>query len=353
MKKKKIFSVLGFILIVVFMVTACSKKDSKSENMLYDSNANYGTSTTAQDTGTAESEPQLSATEDLAVNFDQDKKDGGATEGINNSSAITAEEPTTQSQDKIIRRFYMDVETQTFDGLITKIDSEIDRLGGYVENSKISGKRFYNNNEARYGSIVVRIPRDKVDEFVNSVDENANVINKQESTENVTLQYTDMESRKKSLEIEQERLFVLLEKTDTLDNIVTLESRLSDIRYELQNYETQLRTYDNLVEYSSVTLSIQEVERITPVVEKKQTVADRIHNGFSDTVYNISEGFKNFFVWFVVNFLYLLIWGVIIAVVALIARRYYKKWYAKYVMPPTQGPNPPTNGSNPPTKGNE
>jgi len=348
MKKSKIFSVLGFVLIMVLVVTACSSKSEykAKDDMSSGNNASYGTTMDSADRDTAASEPQESATEEKS-----DNKDGvltdftSLTDGINNSSAITGEEPATQSQDKIIRRFFMDVETQTFDGLITKIDAEIDRLGGYVENSKISGKRFYYNNEARYGSIIVRIPRDKVDEFVNAVDENANVVNKEESTENVTLQYTDMESRKKSLEIEQERLFVLLEKTDTLDNIVTLESRLSDIRYQLQNYETQLRTYDNLVEYSSVTLSIQEVERITPAIELKQSVGQRINNGFSNTVYTISEGFKNFFVWFVINLPYLLIWGVIIAAIALFVRRYLKKKKLKDISLTTKGPNPPTSGS--------
>jgi hypothetical protein len=304
------------------------------------------------DTATEESASEPKAAMDLSdsdTSVTDAKAEGGEVEySLASNSTITAEDPVVKTQDKIIRRFFLDVETQEFDGLITKIDSEINRLSGYVENSKISGKRFYNNNEARYGSIIVRIPRDKVDEFVNVVNENANVVNKEESTENVTLQYTDMESRKKSLEIEQERLFALLEKTDTLENIVTLESRLSDIRYQLQNYETQLRTYDNLVEYSTVTLSIQEVERITPVIEKKQTVGQRISTGFSDTVYNISEGFKNFFVWFVVNLPYLIIWAGIFIIAFLITVKYLKKKNKKNILPPTNGSNPPSSGPNPP-----
>jgi hypothetical protein len=83
------------------------------------------------------------------------------------------------------------------------------------------------------------------------------------------------------------------------------------------------------------------VERITPVTEEKQTVAQRIKNGFSNTVYDISEGFKNFFVWFVVNLPYLLIWTVIVVAVILITRKYLKKRNAKNIIPPPQGPKPP------------
>ena len=74
------------------------------------------------------------------------------------------------------------------------------------------------------------------------------------------------------MEIEQERLFGLLEKTETLEDIVSLESRLSSIRHELQMLETELRTIDNKVDYSTVTIHISEVERLTPTTEEKETV---------------------------------------------------------------------------------
>jgi hypothetical protein len=157
------------------------------------------------------------------------------------------------------------------------------------------------------------------------VDETANVTNNQSTTENVTLKYIDAQSKIEALKIEQDRLYAILEKAETLDSIITLESRLSDIRYELENYESQLRVYDNEVQYSTVTMDIQEVERITPDTKEKPTFTSRIQNGFSDTIYNISEGFKNFVVWFIVNLPYLLIWGIIIFIIIIIVRRYLRK----------------------------
>jgi hypothetical protein len=341
MKKRRLFVILSVILIVTMGFAACGKK---SESAKYD----YAENSAAYDMATADTaEPQEMPAAPPAVGMAE--ADGKVTYGsagsINNSSAITIEDSVAlKSQDKIIRTFYMDVETQEFDSLITKLDSEIGRLNGYVETSKVSGRSFYDRSGARVASIKARIPRDRVDEFVNVVGESANVINKQETTENVTLQYADIESRKKALEIEQERLFVLLEKADTLDSIVTLESRLSEIRYQLQNYETTLRTYDNKVEYSTVTLSIQEVEKLTPHVEIKQTVGTRIKNGFSQTMYNISEGLQNLLVWFVVNLPYLLIWAAIIAAIVLVIVKVYKKMMGDEASkkPPTP-PAPPTN----------
>jgi hypothetical protein len=338
MKKRRLIVLVSFIIIMTMVIAACAKKaDNGTTSYEMESQASYDMAETkTEETGVAEA-PAVAPAEDGNGQLT-------TTGSIKNKSAITVEDSTAlQSQDKIIRTFYMDVETQEFDALITRLDSEMGRLNGYVETSKISGRSFNDREGARVASITARIPRDKVDEFVNAVDESANVINKQESTENVTLQYADIESRKKSLEIEQERLFVLLEKADTLDSIVTLESRLSEIRYQLQNYETTLRTYDNKVEYSTVSLSIQEVEKLSPTVEMKQTVGTRITNGFSETIYNISEGLQNFLVWFVVNLPYLLIWTVIIAAIVLITRRVYKKYTGDDHPKPPTPPVPPMN----------
>lgn len=322
MRKRRISCVVAFIVITVLMITACAKK---SEMNIADSTTESAPNFTSGAVGMANADGQKDSNGEVAQDFDVVQGSGAYGVELTNTSAVTYVAPKAQSQDKIIRRVNMDVETQEFDQLIDTINNQIAGLGGYVESANITGQRYYYSTESRSGNIVVRIPKDKLNEFVNIVDKNWNVINKNETTENVTLQYIDAESYTKSLKIEQDRLFVLLEKTDTLENIITLESRLSEIRYELQKYESQLRSYDNQVEYSTVTLSVIEVERITPITPVKKTVTNRIKTGFSDTMYSLSEGCKNFFVWFVVNLPYIIIWGVIIAAIVLFIRRYYRK----------------------------
>lgn len=345
MKKKRLVVMVGMFLIISMVLGACAKKAEDTASVSFDrATENKADGEYVDVEGRTEEAEAPAAQATLTTTADTAEVKYGSNAGsLNNSSAIKVEASSVlQSQDKIIRTFYMDVETQDFDSLITKLSSEINRLNGYVESSKISGRSYYDSEGARYADITARVPKEKVDEFVSTVGENANVIDKQESTENVTLQYTDIESRKKSLEIEQDRLFALLEKTDTLESIVTLESRLSEIRYELQNYETTLRTYDNKVEYSTVTLSIQEVKKLTPSVEIKQTMGTRMKNGFNQTMYQLNEGFQNFLVWVVVNLPYLILWAVIITILTLIVRRILKKVNRDKSVNPPSPPTPPT-----------
>lgn len=324
MKKGRIFYAVSFLLIIVMAFSACGKK-SMSYDMM-----DTSTASSTDSVGAVYADGNMVTEESQAVPA-TDASDNGTKEeafdstAINNSAAVSTGASEAVSQDKIIKNYTLDVETQNFDQLIKDINAQIKDLGGYVESSSISGKSYYDNNITRIGNIVARIPSKKADDFVSTVDETANVTNNQSTTENVTLQYVDIQSRVKALKTEEDRLYVILEKTEDLDSVITLESRLSDIRYELQNYESQLRVYDNQVEYSTVTMNIQEVLRITSDTQDKPTFANRIKNGFGDTLYHISEGFKDFMVWFIVNLPYLLIWAVIIFIIVIVIRRFVKK----------------------------
>jgi len=192
---------------------------------------------------------------------------------------------------KLIRTISMNVETDDFDGLISQLQSKVAQLSGYIEQSDISGSSitYGNMRPDRYASMTARIPSNKLDSFIAAVESGGNVTNKSESTQDVTLQYSDLESRKKTLSMEQERIWSLLEKADTLEAVIALEERLSEIRYELESMESRLKLYDNQVEYSTINISIHEVlpADFTPVAP--ESVAQRIKKGFAKNVENVSE----------------------------------------------------------------
>lgn len=311
---------MAVVLCIMLAMSACAKKnDSFTGGTSYDT-----ASSNANEVAIAQTDQTKTGSSDRASGSDTAAA-GKNTDTVSNSSSLTESTLKAQSNDKIIKRYNLKVETRDFDKLIQKLNDKINSLGGYVENSSISGRSLYDSASSRQGNIVARIPSSKTDEFVNTVSDSANVVNNTCETENVTLQYIDTQSRIDTLKIEQERLYALLEKSKDLDSIITLESRLSEIRYELQNYESQKRSYDNEVQYSTVTLNIQEVERITPVSDKKPSLAERISTGFSNTLYHISEAFQNFLVWFIVTLPYLLIWGLIILAAVIITRRLLRR----------------------------
>lgn len=237
---------------------------------------------------------------------------------------------TAQVNRKLIRTFDIQIQTKEFDSVISGIQTKVDELGGYIEHSSLDSGSSYYSHYNRYSYMTVRIPSDKLDSFVENVQETANVTNISESTEDITLNYVDVESRKKALETEQGRLLDLLEKAETVEDIITIESRLSEVNYQLESYTSRLRTYDNQVDYSTVHIDISEVDRETKVEPK--TFWEEVTDEFGDSLYGLGRGFRNFAIWFLGSSPYIVIWAVVIGAVVLVVRTIGRKKRLKHTL---------------------
>ncbi len=232
---------------------------------------------------------------------------------------VSGDTPAVQDTSrKLIRNVNLDVETETFDELLASVQNKIDRLGGYIEESFTYNGSSYYGQDSRNASLTIRIPADRLNEFLSDVAEISNVIRRNESVTDVTLQYVDMESHKKVLLTEQERLIELLGRAETIEDIISLESRLSEVRYQIESMEAQLRTLDNQVSYSTVYLYIDEVKKLTPV--KEQNVWERISTGFINSLYDVGNGLENFAVGVLIDLPYIVLWIVIILLIVLVLR---------------------------------
>ena len=237
--------------------------------------------------------------------------------------ANSADTENGQSSRKLIRTFNLDAETTDFDNLVTQLQQETQNLGGYVESSYVNGNSYYTEN-SRYASLTLRIPKDKTNDFLGTVGEMANVTSKSENVEDVTLTYTDLKSHVEALQAEQEQLMKLMEQAKTVEDTMSIQSRLTDVRYELESYMSQLKVYDNQVDYDTVNISIQEVKNETPTGEL--SIGQKMLNGLENSLRAIAESAKNLCIWFVASIPYFVIlFAVIFAVVSIIKKIRKKK----------------------------
>lgn len=302
MKNLRKLTLLG-ILTTSLVMTACGSSSSSSANYLSPMEAGGAKEDYSYDSG----DIYESASEDYAME-DSASYDNGET------GTVDAQAENVASNRKLIKRVELSVETQEFDSLTSKIEARIAELGGYIEDSSINGNT-YNGTSSRSANYTARIPAKKLDQFVTSVSEVSNVTNKSESAKDVTLEYVDTQSRKEALKVEQERMMELLEKAEDLETIIGLEQRLTNIRYELQSYESQIRTYDNLVDYATVNINVREVKIYTPVDTPEKSDWDRMCEGFVASLVDVGNGIKNFFIGLVIILPYLVIWGAIIGAI--------------------------------------
>lgn len=317
-RNKAIFAVL-LALCTVLMFAGCGTRSSKS--------ASYS----ARDYGYYE-EPQAAyemaydADEMAYGNYAEVKAAGKVSTTATNAKIQDSGESTNLTGAvagrKIIKNGDLSIQTREFDQFLEDLNRSILSAGGYVESSSVNGNS-YNKNRMRSADITARIPAENLDAFCDQVSDLGNVTYKNLYTRDVTLTYVDLESHVKALRTEQKTLMELLERAQSVEDIITIQSRLSDVLYEIESYESTLRTFDDQIAYSSVHLSIQEVQRETTV--EKETAAQEIARRFKENWEDVKEGAARFGIDFVSGLPVILVWvvflGIVVLIVVLIVKR--------------------------------
>lgn len=209
---------------------------------------------------------------------------------------------------KLIKRQNYSVETKSFDEFLESLNGLVSASGGYVEYSEINGNS-YDDRGNRYATYTLRIPVENLEDFNSGIEKKANIIHSSEQVEDVTLNYVDTESHIAALKAEQESLMSMLEKAEDLESIMAIQTQLTEVRYQLESYQSQIRTYDNAIQYSTITLNINEVEREIQVAE---SFGGQLKEKLTRNLYDIQKGLYSFALWFLGALPY---WGILLVLI--------------------------------------
>ena len=241
--------------------------------------------------------------------------------GGETSAADTAETADFDSE-KIIYSCYAEIETLTFEDTCQEVTRLIARYGGFLESSTVSGKNYYYNSR-RSAEYVIRIPRAYFEEVTGNLSTLGNVPYCSISAENVTASYRDTESRLAAYRVEEERLLSMLEKAETVADMLDIESRLSQVRYEIESLTTTILGWDSLINYSTITLYVEEVVEYTDTEELGYW--ERMGKDFMENLRDVGEFFKDLFRGIVSSLPVLVVLAVGAGIVIAVIRRWKKR----------------------------
>ncbi len=246
---------------------------------------------------------------------------------MDNSAMLTEESGTAATalpeSRKWIITVHMSAETDDLDALSAALEEKIAQMNGFVEDQSVYNGSAYSNRRYRSASMTVRVPAELVDQFTEEVAGISNVVDKQKTLEDVTLRYVATEGRVKALETEEARLLELLSQAETMADLLEIEKRLTDVRYELENHASQLRLYDNQIDYATIYLNIKEVQEYTPVEDP--TLWERITDGFGDSISDLGESLQDLLVFAIMAAPFVVVYGGILLVLWIPAKRLLKK----------------------------
>lgn len=194
--------------------------------------------------------------------------------------AAAENDAPTERPGKIIYSASVQVETTDFDGSLQKLEELVAQYGGWVESSSVNGSNYADRSRGnvshRGASYTLRFPSERFDELMGALSVLGNVPYTHIYTENVTAQYYDVQARLTAYTAQEQRLLEMMELAETVEDVIILEDRLTEVRYRIESLQSSLNNWDRQVSYSTVYLDLSEVQAYTPEPQVQPSFGQRL-----------------------------------------------------------------------------
>lgn len=326
MKKRKLLTAL--VLLLCLTLSACGASGSAS-----------------RDSGAVTEAPQESAIPQAPeMDYDNGGPSSDGEFGFAPEEASGGSGGSYYDNTKIIRTADLTLQSTEFDAAVEALNNLVSEKKGYFESSNFSYGG-YSSTGDRWGEFTVRVPQESFDPFLSAIGDVAHVVSRNTGIQDVGEAYYDAELRLQTLETKHERLLGLLEQAELMEDIISLESALSDVEYEIQQYKSTLTRYDALIDFSTIYIELYEVTRVSDTPAQADPFSTRLGAAFAGGWHNFCDGLEDFALWVAYDFMGILIFLAVAAAVILVLvrvrRRRRKAW--TYQAPPAP-PKEPKDG---------
>lgn len=297
---------ISALLLVILLLTGCGATGgATSNNMAFDS------------------APEVEVPKDNGYYSDGDynygwNENASPESGVVNDSSVSSS--AALSNAKMIYTADLTLETRDFDRANSDLAALVSSMGGFFESREL-------NQGGTYRSVycVVRIPADRFAEFLEQSGEVAHMTYCNQYSKNVSETYYDLEARLTTQRTKLARLQELLAQAKDMADIITLESAISETELQIEYLTGSLRSYDSLIAYSTVNVSLREVYRLSDEEVAPVTFGDRVSAAFVRGMEQCVDNLEDLVIYVARNWLNLIVWGAVIAGGVTLFRRWRRK----------------------------
>jgi len=182
---------------------------------------------------------------------------GGASTSNSSSQAVQ----TADWDRKIIRNAQIDLQVNNVETMLATIRGITDGAEGLVFASSTS---FDGDNQL--ATITIDVPASRFDQVITSL-RSANGVKKVQresvTSQDVTDEYVDLQSRLKSLNASHDRLLALIAQATNINDIVTLDDHLSGIETQIDQTTGRMKYIDQKTSFSRIVVTLSPVAIVT------------------------------------------------------------------------------------------
>ena len=251
---------------------------------------------------------------------------------VNKSEDTTTTTNNSGDGSKIIKTASITAETKEYANSTEQLKALITSVGGHVSNSSSNENASYRTDgkTEKSANYTIKIPSESFDSFISSLSSIFNVTNLSTATQDVSESYFTLQARISTLQAKREGLVSMLQNVDVNTDFTTwqkINAELTEIDTQLNIYNEQLKSLENKVAYSTITLTVREVTELTVLEEKGY--GEEILEAFKESGESVVEFFKGLLIMLIYVLPFAIIWGAFVLIVVLIIRFSIKRKKAK------------------------
>lgn len=223
------------------------------------------------------------------------------TEGVSSPGTVPQEK-------KLVKTGFVMLEVQSLSEANTAVESWSSSFGGYISNS------YSNQMNASY---TVKIPASHFDEAMKTVGDFGILREHSVSTQDVSEQFYDLETRLSNKKVMRENLQKYLSQAKDIKDMLQIEKELTAVLSEIESMEGSIKRLSNQIDYATITVSVQLPYGKDETGWSFPDMGEGFRKFVSNTVSFFARCFTCFFyiivcgipILAIVGFLYWLLWG--------------------------------------------
>jgi hypothetical protein len=310
MKAQRTSLVVMLALALSFPLTSCGTSHSSADEK---TDAYYGAASAATEDYDAYDEYSYAEaeTEDAV---------GIAASGSTLNLTEAGADPASETQ-KLVYTASVSIDTTDYQATVAGLQDLMTSCGAFAE---YENERMRGSQELHAIEVTLRVPAESYDALMAGIDGiGGTVTTRTSQVTNITRSYADNEAVIQGLEIQEQRLLDMMSQAETVEDMLLVEERLSEVQTQLNRARTSRESMDASVNLSTVSVTIYEVRYETTT--GRTSYLTRVLNAFADMWDGLIEGIGDL----IIGLIYALPAIVILALLVLLARKGFRSFRAK------------------------
>jgi len=196
-----------------------------------------------------------------------------------------------------VRTVDLTIATTAFDADSNAITQLALSKGGYIASVSQNGEASDRMDRTAYYSL--RIPSDQLDSFLSGLDGIGRITYRNETSTDMTTQYSDTSMRLKTQQDKMARLQELMKQATDVSDLLEIEGEIANTQYEIDTMQSSLLTIDRDVDKSAVSITVQEQSAGDTAKTVELSLWQRLGSGFDASIRALGLLLQNMLVFIV------------------------------------------------------